>query len=119
MDWKEKEKSVRQVLERRFRVSLEEKNVSLRGTDSSYRFDLVSPDGKIVGEIKTYTIGKRKMPHAKIAHTSDAALFLLHAKGAKKRLLVLTDPSFYRLYLRTRQGQMVQHDGVTLELIKR
>lgn len=55
---------------------------------------------------------------AKIAHTSDAALFLLHAKGAKKRMLVLTDPSFYRLYLRTRQGQMVQRDGVTLELIK-
>jgi hypothetical protein len=112
--WRRKEEKVREALEREKGLPLPEKNVFLTGTDMKYKFDMVSPDGTIVGETKTYTWRGKRVPYAKIAHASEACLFLLHAKDAKNRLLVLTDRKFYERYVRTRQGLMVQADGVTI-----
>jgi hypothetical protein len=102
-------------------VKLPKKKVSLTGTRQQYEFDMVSPDGTVVGETKTYTKGKRT-PYAKIATTSEACLFLKHAKDAKKRLLVLTDPAFYEVYMKSRwgrrQAQMAQADGITIRHVR-
>jgi hypothetical protein len=114
--WRRREEKVREVLERELGVPLPEKKVLLIGTDTTYKFDMVSPDGTIVGETKTYTWRGKRIPYAKIAHASEACLFLLHAKDAKNRLLVLTDPEFYKHYVRSRQGSMVQADGITIRL---
>jgi len=112
--WRTKEEKVREALERELGKCLPEKNVLLTGTDSTYKFDMVSPDGTIVGETKTNTWRGNREPYTKMAHASEACLFLLHAKDAKKRLLVLTDPKFAKHYAESRQGQMVQADGVTI-----
>lgn len=86
----EKEEYVRKVLSEKFGVEFEEREVPLRGTDKPYRFDLVSPDGSIVGEVKTYVSPTKsgKRPSAKIAHASEGCLFLMHAEGAKRRYLI-------------------------------
>lgn len=120
MSWKEKEEYVRKVLSRKFGVKLEEREVALRGTDKTYRFDLVSPDGSVVGEVKTYVSPTKggKRPSAKMAHASEGCLFLMHAEGAKKRLLILTDRNFYTLYKNERQGQMAEADGVQIILVE-
>ena len=118
--WTEKEEYVRKILSEEFRVKFEEREVPLRGTDKPYRFDLVSPDGSIVGEVKTYVSPTKggKRPSAKIAHASEGCLFLMHAEGAKKRLLILTDRNFYTLYKNERQGQMAESNGIEIMLVE-
>jgi len=120
--WKVMEEKVREALERELGVPLPEKPVLLTGTNETYNFDMVSPDGTIVGETKSSTWtgkGKRRgKPHAKIAHASDACLLLLGAKDAKERLLVLTDPEFYKKYVRERQGLIAQVHGVTIRGVR-
>jgi hypothetical protein len=114
---KSEERRVRKALQRELKVKLPEKEVSLTGACKPYAFDMVSPDGTIVGETKTYAWRRKRKPDTATARASDACLFLLHAKDAKKRLLVLTDRKFYEYYVRSRQGQMVQADGVTIRTI--
>jgi hypothetical protein len=118
--WRKKEELIRVVLEKEFRVHLEEREVSLRRAKTGYKFDLVSPDGSIVGEIKTYkspTSGGKR-PSAKIAHASDACLLLLAAENAKKRLLIFTNKNFYELYKSERQGQIAESNGIEIRLIE-
>ena len=73
MSWQKKEEYVRKILSRKFGVKFEDREVPLRGTDKTYRFDLVSPDGSIVGEVKTYVSPTKggKRPSAKVAHASE------------------------------------------------
>ena len=52
-----------------------------------------------------------------LARLSDACLFLLHAEGAKKKLLVLTEKPLYELFVSERQGQMAKADGVEIMLV--
>jgi hypothetical protein len=118
--WREKEKYVREALSRCFGVRLEEREVPLRSLNESYRFDLVSPDGSIVGEIKTYVYSQPsgRKPYAKIAHASEACLFLMHAEGAGKRLLVFTDREFYENYKKGRQGRIAELNGIEITLVE-
>lgn len=120
MSWQKKEEHIRSMLSRKFGVKLEKRKVPLRGTDNkTYEFDLVSNDGSIVGEIKTYTCKAKRFPYAKIAHTSEACLFLSHT-DAKKKLLVLTDKDFYKLFTEdprgNRQAEMAKADGIQIIL---
>ena len=120
--WKVMEENVREALERELGVSLPKKGVDLTGADKPYEFDMVSPDGTIVGETKSSTwigAGKRRgKPHAKIAQASEACLLLLGAKDAKERLLVLTDPEFYEHDVRERQGLIARAHGVTIRGVR-
>jgi len=119
-EWSKKEEYVRQILSKEFRTNLEEHTVRLHGLNESYRFDLVSPDGSIVGEIKTYAynLPSGSRPSGKIAHASEACLFLMHAEGAKRRLLVLTDRDFYENYKKERQGRMAELNGIEIILVE-
>jgi len=120
MSWQKKEEYVRKALSERFGVEFREREVPLRGTDKTYRFDSVSPDGSIVGEVKTYVSPTRsgRRPSAKIAHASEGCMFLMHAEGTKRRLLILTDRNFYTLYKNERQGQMAEADGIEIMLVE-
>jgi len=42
----------------------------------------------------------------------------MHAEGAKRRLLILTDRNFYALYKNERQGRMVEADGIEIMLVE-
>lgn len=116
MSWQKKEEYVRKVLSKKFGVKLKECKVPLRGTTETYKFDLVSPDRFIVGEVKgaKYKGGNKSTA---LARLSDACMFLLHAEGARKRLLVLTEKSLYDLFISERQGQMVEADGIEIMLM--
>jgi hypothetical protein len=120
MSPKEKEEYVRNILSEKFGVKFKERKVPLRGTDKMYKFDLVSPNGSIIGEVKNYVSPTKsgKRPSAKIAHASEGCLFLMHAEGAKKRLLILTDRNFYTLYKNARQGQMAKANGIEIMLVE-
>lgn len=118
--WKRKENHVRKILSERFNVNFKERKVPLLGSTKGYKFDLVSPDASVVGEIKTqvYSMPSGRIPYAKIAHVSEACLLLINAKDAKRRLLVFTDREFYEEYKKTRQGQIVEFNGIELILIE-
>lgn len=106
-DWLVREDEVRQVLEERLNTRFERRRlpVGLR-TDGSVReheFDLVSSDGKIVGEIKTFeplpsgSAHARYRPSAKIGATFQAC-YLLEKVKAERKILVLTDSEFYEIF---------------------
>lgn len=118
--WLEKEAYVREALGKEFGIKLVERKVPLRGTNKGYKFDLVSPDGSIVGEVKSYvySLPSGGRPSAKIAHASEACLFLMHAEGAKRKLLVFTVREFYENYKRERQGQIAEFNGIELILVE-
>jgi hypothetical protein len=118
-DWKDKENYVRQVLSKKLGTRLAERRVRLRGTQKFYKFDFVSPDGSIVGEVKTSKPRKSgKKPHGKIANTSEACLFLIAAEGANRKLLVLTDKEFYSIYTQQRQARIAEAFGLELLLVE-
>jgi hypothetical protein len=107
------------VLSKKFGVKLEERKVKLKGVNKSYKFDLVSPDGSIVGEVKNFTPRKfGKKPHGKIANTSEACLFLIAAEGAKRKVLVLTNNDFYSIYMQERQARIAEAFGIEFLLIE-
>jgi hypothetical protein len=118
--WRKKEDYVRKALTKKFGIEFKEMKVPLRGLDKGYKFDLVSVDGSIVGEIKTYTysLPSGSRPSAKIAHASEACLFLMHAQGAKRKLLVFTDREFYNKFKRERQGRMAEYNGIEIILVE-
>ena len=119
-NWRKKEEYVRKVLGKRFGVKFEEREVPLQGLDGSYRFDLVSLDGSIVGEVKTYiySLPSGSRPSAKIAHASEACLFLMHAQDAKRKLLVFTDREFHHNYKKERQGRIAESNGIEILLVE-
>ncbi|MEM3714364.1 MAG: hypothetical protein QXF82_05390 [Nitrososphaeria archaeon] len=61
LSWLEKEEYARKVLSQKFGINFFKRKVRLRGTNKTYEFDLVSPDGSIVGEVKgaKYKGGKK------------------------------------------------------------
>lgn len=116
--WKVKEGKVRTKLEKQFGVKLEERDVSLNGIERSYRFDLVSNDDSIVGEVKTYKFtASGNIPSGKLAHAGDTCLLLEHVRGAKKKLLILTDKKFYNEFKASRQGEIANSEGIEIMLI--
>jgi len=42
----------------------------------------------------------------------------MHAKGAKRKLLVLTDREFYKNYKRERQGRIAESNGIEIILVE-
>ena len=110
----EKETRARKVLELRFGVPLPETEVPVSG-GVVYKFDLVSPDRKIVGEIRASGFPARgKLRETQIAEMCEACLFLLGAKEADMRLLVFTEREFYEPFVKTRQARVAASMGVEL-----
>ncbi len=110
----EKETRARKTLELRFGVPLPETEVPVSG-GVVYRFDLVSPDRKVVGEIRASGFPVRgKLRDTQIAEMCEACLYLLGAEGAKRRLLVFTEREFYEPFIKTRQARVAASMGVEL-----
>lgn len=83
---------------------LEEREIPLVG-GGVWKADLVSGDGKIVGEVKTGTYQETGKPYTHIQVACEALFLLLSVKGAEKRLLVFTDPSFHDLFKTYMKGR--------------
>jgi len=107
-DWEKKEQSIREQLSKEFNINLERRKLLIGhksdGTPREHEFDLVSPDGKIVGEVKTFKPLKGGgRPSGKI-DTSFQACYLLEKVKAQRKLLVLTNKEFFELFKKECDG---------------
>ena len=106
--WEEKEEKVRKVLSKRFNAAFKRRKLLIgyksNGTPKEHEFDLVSLDGEIVGEIKTFTPLKGGgRPSGKI-DTTFQACYLLEKVKARRKLLVLTHKEFYKIFKKESDG---------------
>ena len=110
----DKERLIRNFLERMFGASLKKRKLVI-GYDSKnkpqiHEFDLVSEDMNIVGEIKS----GRKSTGNYIGALSDC--FFLTRVKAKKKLLVLTNKEFYGYFRANSEG--VVPNNIEIMLIR-
>ncbi|HAL62099.1 MAG TPA: hypothetical protein DCP08_06805 [Chloroflexi bacterium] len=106
------EKHVKVYFERELSTNLSSR-VPLRvGKNLEHKFDLVSSDGSIVIECKSYTWTRSgNWPSAKIAHANQALFYLSRVKAARKLLVMRKDlnsrgDSLVETYVRRYQGLM-------------
>ena len=102
--WLVKEQKVREILSKRFNKVLKEMALPLgrkpNGETKMHKFDLVSSDRKLVGEVKASkfsnkTTGKSGYSSTRRARLLEACFYLANVKSAKK-YLVLTNEDLYR-----------------------
>jgi hypothetical protein len=76
------------------------------GTVAFHEFDLVSPDGQIVAEVKAHIkTASGNIPSAKILDTY-VACGMLERVSAKTKVLIFTDLSFYQSFLNNSHGRI-------------
>ena len=77
------------------------------GGPEFFRFDAVSADKSIIASVKASSglTSGGKLPTAKTKDAYTDILFLSMAKGGR-RLLVLTDPDFFRIFQRVSEGRI-------------
>jgi hypothetical protein len=114
---KQIEPHVQAWLQKQFGVRFRRQTAPLtgHGTAGQHQFAAVSEDGKIVASVKSLsgrTTGEN-LPSAKI-DSSYAEIYYLSLVQAEKRLLVLTDPEFYRLFCRKSKGMVVRGVDILL-----
>ena len=106
--WEEKEEKARQMLGKKFNTSFERRKLLIgyksNGTPKKHEFDLVSSDGEIIGEVKTFKPLKGGgRPSGKI-DTTFQACYLLEKVTARRKLLVLTNKEFYEMFKKESDG---------------
>lgn len=107
-DWQEKEERVRRMLGKRLNTTFKKKRLPIGfksdGTRKEHEFDLVSLDGEIIGEVKTFKPLKGGgRPSGKI-DTTFQACYLLEKVEARRKLLVLTNKEFYMRFKKESDG---------------
>jgi hypothetical protein len=111
---------VRKQLEQEFGQSFEKQFLPIGrradGSQATHEFDAVSADGRIVVGIKSSSGKTRggKRPSGKIAGAYKE-LYFLSLVNAERRILVLTDPEFYRIFQSDCDGKLAT--GLELILI--
>jgi hypothetical protein len=106
---------IRAQLEARYGQSFESKILRLQ-PGGGHEFDAVSEDGSVVASIKTssgLTSGGNH-PVGKVAACLND-IYYLSLIGAKVRLLILTNPEFHSLFMKTSQGKIAS--GIEVELM--
>jgi hypothetical protein len=98
-------------LQKQFGVRFRRQTVPLtgNGTAGQHQFAAVSEDGKIVASVRSLsgrTTGEN-LPSAKI-DSSYAEIYYLSLVESEKKLLILTDLEFYRLFRKQSQGMVVR-----------
>lgn len=111
------ENKVRKRLQRELKTPLPETDLPLPG-GTHHRFDLVSPDRRIVGEIKTSEPNrKRKSNELRSATIGDLCkdcLLLLGRRGVDHRIFVVTDRTVYEKFLETPYAQVCVAKGIEI-----
>lgn len=87
--------------------------VSIQGKSKTHEFDAVSEDGTIVCSIKTssWKTSGKKRGSGKVQGAYTELYFLDHVQAGKK-MLILTDPEFFRCFSREVDGRL--SNGITL-----
>lgn len=106
---------VRKRLEENFGQPFRSDVLKLR-TGRNHEFDAVSADGAMIFSIKSASgrTATGGLPQGKF-HTAIAELYFLSLVSGQKRVLLVTNPQFYKLLERRLAGLMP--DGVHLECL--
>src|SRR5262245_46270944 len=105
---------VREWLQAKFGVPFTKEFLPLAGCTGEHEFDAVSADRKIVAGIKSSsgkTSGKRN-PSGKY-ESAFAEVYFLSLVQTDRKILVLTDAEFYRLFVAKSHGKL----GAGVELM--
>lgn len=102
------EESVRTILSKEYGVVLTKRRLTLQRekhdrTPNTHEFDFVSPDQKIVGEIKSYKYTKKAQANTRLPRVMMDCWYLSLVK-AEIKLLVLTDEKFYEEFKKDSDG---------------
>ncbi len=98
----EKEAKVRELLGKEFGVGFIKKRLSLR-TGILHEFDLVSHDGKIVGEVTSAKHTEKAYPNTRFPRAMLACRYL-EMVDAERKLMIFTDKQFYENFKEDSQG---------------
>jgi hypothetical protein len=80
-----------------------------------YRFDGASKNGRTVVEVRANDLPENgKLRDTQLAETSEACLYMLGVKKAKRRILALTQRRFYYAFMKTRQACVYQSLGIKI-----
>lgn len=112
----EVETYVRSVLSAEYHVGFSSRVLTLT-TGGTHEFDAVSADGRYVASIKSAS-GKTSggnVPSGKVKDL-EAELYYLTLVGVPHRLLVVTNPEFFKITSRRLIGRLAP--GITLKLIE-
>lgn len=112
-----KEEIIRERLKQELGINLQKRSVKLKGIDEEWKADFVSDDGTIVGEIKTAGFGG-KGGTAIPRNLCSPYVFLKNAVGAKRRILVLTEKRLFEHVMESREGKLVENDGIEIILME-
>lgn len=96
---------VRDWLKEKYGVAFGRNKLRLHGCEGSHEFAAVSTDGKIVAQIKAASgpTSGGKHPSSKRASAFEQLYFLLLAR-AERKLLVITDPEFFKIVQAKTEG---------------
>jgi hypothetical protein len=97
-------------MEQRFACAFEPKELQVGimsdGKPAKHNFDLVSPDCRIVAEVKAHTMTcSGNNPSGKISNTYEACS-MLEKVEADQKFLFLTDPDFCRTFKKCSDGKI-------------
>jgi hypothetical protein len=109
------EEHIRGVLRERHGVGFSARFLPLR-SGGQHEFDAVSDDGYVIASIKSasgLTAGGRR-PAGKVKDCT-AELYFLSLVDAPTRMLILTTPSFYDIFIKDMRGKVAE--GITVECI--
>ena len=102
------EESVRTILSKEYGVALTKRRLTLQrkkhdGSAKRHEFDLVSPDQRIVGEVKSYKYTRKAQANTRFPRMMLDCWYLTLVK-ADIKLMILTDETFYKEFQKNSNG---------------
>jgi hypothetical protein len=112
------EDAAKKWLQNKFNTSFFRRNLQVgsksNGKPAMHNFDLASEDNQIVAEVKSHQLTKGgNIPSGKISDTYQACS-MLEKVSAKKKLLILTDCKFYKIFTRCSEGKISKEIEIVL-----
>ncbi len=112
LEGKEKEQKVRDILSKKLKTLLSEQKLVIGyradRTPQYHKFDIVSEDKKVIGEVKSYKFSNETTGKAGYTTTRKArllaALFYLEKVKAQTKLLALTNNELFEAFSKDVEG---------------
>lgn len=111
----EKEARVREILSKEFGVAFSKKKLPLKTRKAPHEFDLVSEDGKIIGEVKSDKHTDKGFPTTRFPRAMLACRYL-ELVNAERKLMIFTDREFYAKFRQKSSGLLI--DNIEIRLVE-
>jgi len=108
MEALKKEELVRRIVSCEYGVTFTKRALKIGPRKILHEFDLVSEDGKVVGEVKTDKYTSPQTFHSTRFPRAMLDCRYLELADAEKRLIVFTDQAFYEAFVKKAQGLVMK-----------